>query len=390
MSALYGNNVFNLVLGGGGIKGIAYAGVFSEAEKRGYQWGNIAGVSAGALAGAYLAAGYNSYELAGILSKFDFSKIDITTISDRLPAIRKYNEIKEVLSRYSRNLKQQILLHSEHHQEINLDFYRANLIKTLITYYKNGYLFDGDYLEEWIYNMLLQRGIKTFGDLRYGIPDSVNPNGYKIRMTAVDANRGKVIVLPDDLTFYGINPDAFEVAKAVRMSTCVPFVFKPVELRKTVNNKTKVYNIVDGGVLDKLPYWLIDTTQAYPRTVCFTLDGGGKKSFLNTSVDMLKDLIASVQGIGGPKATYDNIPYVGKIDTSKVGFLDFNLSEDEKLYLYKSGESTAINVFNSLANLNVEKEEQSFEHDRKQKFNYCSEQLASILILFILLYLIKG
>jgi NTE family protein len=348
MSTLYGNSILNLVLGGGGIKGIAYAGVFTEAEKRRYKWGNIAGVSAGALAGSYLAAGYTAEELTDIMHKFDFSKIDITNISQRVPAIKKYNEIKEILRYYNRNIMQQVLLHREYQQEINLDLYRANLIKTIITYYKNGYLFDGDYLEEWVYNVLLKRGIKTFGDLRYGIPDSVNPNGYKIRMTAVDANRGKVIVLPDDLIFYGINPDTFEVATAVRMSTCVPFVFKPVELKKIVNNKTKVYNIVDGGMLDKIPYWLIDSTIPYPQTVCFTLDGEEKKSILNTSMDILKDLVSSVHDIGGPEKAQNNIVYTGKIDTSKIGFLDFNLSEEEKLYLYNSGEKTAKEVFNSI------------------------------------------
>jgi len=60
MSNFYGNRILNLVLGGGGIKGIAYVGVFTEAEKRGYKWANIAGVSAGALAGSYLAAGYST------------------------------------------------------------------------------------------------------------------------------------------------------------------------------------------------------------------------------------------------------------------------------------------------------------------------------------------
>ena len=170
--------------------------------------------------------GYTAEELTDIMHKFDFSKIDITNISQRVPAIKKYNEIKEILRYYNRNIMQQVLLHREYQQEINLDLYRANLIKTIITYYKNGYLFDGDYLEEWVYNVLLKRGIKTFGDLRYGIPDSVNPNGYKIRMTAVDANRGKVIVLPDDLIFYGINPDTFEVATAVRWY--VP-LFKPLK-----------------------------------------------------------------------------------------------------------------------------------------------------------------
>jgi len=32
-------------------------------------------------------------------------------------------------------------------------------------------------------------------------------------MTAVDANRGRIVVLPDDISYYGIDPDRLEVAK---------------------------------------------------------------------------------------------------------------------------------------------------------------------------------
>jgi len=188
------------------------------------------------------------------------------------------------------------------------------------------------------------------------------------------------------------------------MSTCVPFVFKPVELKKTVNNKTKIYNIVDGGVLDKIPFWLIDSTAPYPPAVCFTLDGGEKKSLLNTSMDIFKDLVASIHDIGGPEKAQNNIAYTGKIDTSKIGFLDFNLSEEEKLYLYNSGKKTAIEVFNTLEQvyeskmpdiydeMNAEKHYQDVERldiIHKQKSGFYNKQLASILLLFILLYLKK-
>jgi len=40
-------------------------------------------------------------------------------------------------------------------------------------------------------------------------------------MTAVDANRGRIVVLPDDISYYGIDPDRLEVAKAVRMTEAV-------------------------------------------------------------------------------------------------------------------------------------------------------------------------
>ena len=46
-------------------------------------------------------------------------------------------------------------------------------------------------------------------------------------------------------------------------------------------------------------------------------------------MDILKDLVSSVHDIGGPEKAQNNIVYTGKIDTSKIGFLDFNLSEEE-------------------------------------------------------------
>ena len=370
MSNFYGNRILNLVLGGGGIKGIAYVGVFTEAEKRGYKWANIAGVSAGALAGSYLAAGYTAQELTDIMYKFDFSKIDINNISRQIPAIRKYNEIKEILRYYKRDVMQQVMLHREYQKEINLDLYRANLLKTIITYYKNGYLFDGDYLEEWVYHVLLKRGIKTFGDLKYGIPDYVNPNGYKIRMTAVDANRGKVIVLPDDLVFYGINPDTFEVAKAVRMSTSIPFVFKPVEIKRKTDSGEKVHYFVDGGIFDNFPFWLIESSDI--PVIGIKLEGKKSSKGLNP-LNILKNIISNLYNIGMPEKVSFNPENIIKIDVSDISFLDFDLDENEINYLIESG-------YKSVGN---------FLKKNKRGINYWYFNGKFILVLLFMLLFIK-
>jgi len=52
--------------------------------------------------------------------------------------------------------------------EVDEEFtgYRRNLLKNIVTYSKEGCLFDGDYLEEWVYKTLKRKGIKTFADLR--------------------------------------------------------------------------------------------------------------------------------------------------------------------------------------------------------------------------------
>jgi len=164
-------------------------------------------------------------------------------------------------------------------------------------------------------------------------------------MSAVDANRGKVITLPDDIAFYGQNPDSMEVSKAVRMSTSVPFAFKPVEVKKVEGNLIRTYQIVDGGVLDNLPYWMIGSSNSL-YTIALSLGGGQKKSFfsIDTPLTVLKLLISSVHNLGIP-TDIDNPQYYAKINTSKVSFLDFNLGKEEKDYLQKAGIAPTMALF---------------------------------------------
>lgn len=60
----------NLVLEGGGVRGLAYAGAFSELEKTGIlqQLDKVAGTSAGAIAGVMISLGYSSFEIDSIMS----------------------------------------------------------------------------------------------------------------------------------------------------------------------------------------------------------------------------------------------------------------------------------------------------------------------------------
>ncbi|NLC69529.1 MAG: patatin [Clostridiaceae bacterium] len=368
-----------MVLGGGGIKGIAYSGVFEVAEERGYKWGNIAGVSAGSVAGACIAAGYKAWEILDIIEQFDFSKINLDRIPMRVPVVQEIMEIRDRWKLGYENIFKFLFTRdglagnsaTNPADSLSLDGnsannqvnklagnsfnnlqgdYRVNLLKGIVKYCQKGCLFDGDYLEEWIGWLLARKGVRTFGDLRGGIVDEENPGGYKVRMTAADCNRVKVIVLPDDISYYGIDPDELEVAKAVRMSTCVPFAFKPVEIKRKQGDKTVIHYIVDGGVLDRFPSWLVKHSSGYPPAVGFTLDGGEKKTTLNmdTALDVLKALITAVHDIGVPKDAAYDMKYVGRIDTGKVSFLDFDITREEKIYLYESGSKAAIKLFNEL------------------------------------------
>ena len=63
-----------------------------------------------------------------------------------------------------------------------------------------------------------------------------------------------MMVLPDDLEKYGVSPDSFPVARALRMSCGIPFFFEPVRLK--IGSGDTI--VVDGGVLSNFPMWIFD------------------------------------------------------------------------------------------------------------------------------------
>ncbi len=120
---------------------------------------------------------------------------------------------------------------------------KVPLLRWLLLYWKMG-LFKGDFMEYWINHKLALKGVSTFGDL------PVN----SLRVVASDISNGKLLVLPDDLPKYGIDPSTFSIAKAVRMSCSIPYFFEPVKLKTATNANL----VVDGGVLSNFPMWLFD------------------------------------------------------------------------------------------------------------------------------------
>ncbi|UII54818.1 patatin-like phospholipase family protein [Cytobacillus spongiae] len=191
------------VFSGGGIKGFALVGAYEEIERRGFRFKRVAGTSAGALIAAFIAAKYTSDEINELLSDLDLEKL-----LDSRRTIIPYP-----------------------------------IAKWVLLYWRLG-LYKGKELEKWIAIKLAQKGVRTFGDLP---PKS-------LRVVASDLTNGRLLVLPDDLPKYGIDPLTFSVAKAIRMSCSLPFFFEPVRLK--TGGDTNI--VVDGGVLSNFPMWLFD------------------------------------------------------------------------------------------------------------------------------------
>ncbi|MFC5734224.1 patatin-like phospholipase family protein [Cytobacillus gottheilii] len=191
------------VFSGGGIKGFALVGAYEVVEKRGFRFKRVAGTSAGSIVAALIAAQYTSDEIAELMKE-----LDVKTFMDDRKALIPFA-----------------------------------VTKWIFLYWRLG-LYKGAELEKWMAEKLAIRGIKTFSDL----PPQA------LRVVASDLTNGRLVVLPDDLPNYGIDPGSFSVAKAIRMSCSLPYFFEPVKLH--AQNQTSL--MVDGGVLSNFPMWLFD------------------------------------------------------------------------------------------------------------------------------------
>ncbi|PLR87557.1 MULTISPECIES: patatin-like phospholipase family protein [Bacillus] len=191
------------VFSGGGIKGFALIGAYKEVEKRGFRFVRVAGTSAGSIVAALVTAGYTSDE---IFKRLD--ELDLSAFMDPRTTLLPFP-----------------------------------IAKWLLIYWRLG-LYKGNALEKWIAEQLMVKGLRTFSDLP--------PN--TLRVIASDLSNGRLLVLPDDLPRFGIDPGSFPIAKAIRMSCSLPFFFEPVKLK--TGSETNI--IVDGGVLSNFPMWLFD------------------------------------------------------------------------------------------------------------------------------------
>jgi NTE family protein len=196
--------VIDGVFSGGGVKAIALVGALQVMEEKGYRFKRVAGTSAGALLAALIASGYDSLEITRILKRTEFTE---------------FLDSKKTIIPFP-------------------------FMKWIRVYWRLG-MYKGDALENWIRGLLRKKGVETFADL---------PKG-SLKVVTSDLSKGRIIVLPDDLGRYGILPEKFSVARAVRMSSSLPFFYEPVFLYDRTGDKSVV---VDGGVLSNFPLWLFD------------------------------------------------------------------------------------------------------------------------------------
>ena len=178
---------------------------------------------------------------------------------------------------------------------------------------------------------------------------------YRLVVTAADVTTGQLVRLPWDYQrVYGLDPDEQLVADAVRASMSIPFVFRTVALTSAAGRKS---TLVDGGLLSNYPIDSLDRVDGKkPRwptlgvTLLPSLPENNDKVIpalaplqLFGGPSLLEDVITTV--LVGRDQAYLNQPWVSartiRVDSTKVGVLDFGISRAEIDALYARGYEAA-------------------------------------------------
>ncbi|WP_028548799.1 patatin-like phospholipase family protein [Paenibacillus sp. UNC451MF] len=291
----------NAVFEGGGVKGIALAGAVQAAERRGLKFHQVAGTSSGAIVASLVAAGYTAEEMKKIIMATPFS-----SFMQRAP------------------------------------IFNTKIIGPLTRVFLKKGLYSGEALEHWIHQLLLAKGIRTFSDLKTN----------QLRIIASDISDRKLLVLPDDIAQYGIDPKQLLVSKAVRMSTSIPYFFDPVIIRKAPDKRAKKQAfaeqfayIVDGGLLSNFPLWIFDKDHASAMdqiipTIGFQLvgRGSGQPNTIYGPISMFKALFSTMMDAHDERYIEEaNRFRTIKIPTLGVSVTDFDISNEKSSALYEAG-----------------------------------------------------
>lgn len=220
----------DLVMEGGGMKGMAFVGALEVLTEAEYRFPRIAGTSAGAIMGSLVAALQHAGEPLTRLPDVA-ATLDVSRLPDSSRVGRALGPLHGV----------------------------ADAVSLLVT----GGLHEGRYLRDWLTATLADLGVRTFGDLRRVDPGSAleTEREYSLVVVASDLSDHRMSLLPWDFGTYGLDPDEQSVADAVCASAAIPYIFRPVRLRtRTAGGSARggAVSLVDGGLLSNYPITVFD------------------------------------------------------------------------------------------------------------------------------------
>lgn len=222
-------NYKNLVMEGGGVRGLAYGGALEILEQKGVLKNieNVAGSSAGAIAGLMVALNYNSHEIDSVLQGLKI-------------------------------------------QEFNDGKFFAGKIRRVKKEYG---IFKGDKFNKWLGDLIASKtGDPDITFTGLNELHLANKDFRNFYCTGTNVSRQKLEILS-----YKTWPQ-MKLRTAVHISSCIPFYFVPIAINKeghevSLEDTSQDIDLyVDGGMLCNFPINIFDScTDGYDPFVCKNL-----------------------------------------------------------------------------------------------------------------------
>ena len=321
------HNPADLVLEGGGVKGIGLAGAVLALDEAGYRFQRIAGTSAGAIAAAIIAA-------------LNRAGQPISRLQDYLQTVKfeQFMAVSHVRAALGGLADaEHLLLHMG--------------------------LYDGDYLVDWLGSVLKDIGVTHFGDLRLNDPGAdrkwTPAQRYSLVVHVSDITRGKLVRLPWDYSEYGLDADAERIVDAVRASMSIPFFFEPVRFRAPavaadvaadgVAAEAGRVTWVDGGLLDNFPVDVFDRTDgAKARWPTIGIKLSAQQTSItsvygtdNVVEEARACLATLLDNAGRYYVTPDKAARTIFVDNAGIKATEFNITPEQQQILFTNGQNAA-------------------------------------------------
>jgi len=228
----------------------------------------------------------------------------------------------------------------------------------------------GDKLYEWISDQLAQNGVSTLADLNKLITtlpeglthrltgEKISSYDTSLRIVVADITTSTKVVFPDMAAMYWKEPDKVNPVSFSRASASIPAFFQPFTVGDishlmenverwerlgsfsgTLPNKV---SFADGGLLSNFPIDLFKR-QGIPRAPTFGVSLGDK-SRTAKNVDKVEQYAERLFNALRHSADYDFIfknplynHLIAYVSTGKYHWLDFNMSDEDKLWLFREG-----------------------------------------------------
>lgn len=278
-----------LALSGGGVRGIAHAGVLRALEEKNIKVDMIGGTSCGSLVASLYAMGYSPYYIYILFQKY----------------------AKEIAG-------------------INIGMFATGLNNILLNKrLKISGLNTGEAIERIYDDLAAQKGIKTISDIKMPIViptvDISESNEYFLTNQVPEESKNK--------KFYINN---ISVGKAVRASSSFPVVFAPCDFEK--------HKFLDGGTLDNVPTIEVKRLGA-EKIISINFDADEIDEESN-----IMDIVMKTLDIMGNKISekcLENSDLILTVPSDKTGLLDIEKIEK----CYKLGYQTAVENMDKILKL---------------------------------------